>query len=81
MESPCDDELTVTDRAADVAWEIALGAAFTTEQIMERTGLGYRGAVALLHRMSRRKPITYLEKRWMSTATATVLLERGPVIR
>lgn len=81
MESPCDGELTVTDRAADMAWEIALGSAFTTEQVMERTGLGYRGALALLHRMSRRKPIIYFEKRWMSTATATAILESGPVIR
>lgn len=72
-----ESDLTVTDRAADVAWELALGAAFTTAQVMARTGLRRRGAEALMGRMSRRKPIVYFRKHWMSLATATVLAETG----
>lgn len=75
------DGLTVTDRAADVAWELALGAMFTTAQVAERTGLTNRGALDLMHRMSRRKPITYFERRWMSAATATALCEVGASVR
>jgi len=48
---------------------------------MRITGLEYRGAVYLMHRISAGLPILYHCDRWVSVATATVDNESGAVVR
>lgn len=55
--------LTSQERAARVAWHLARGRRLTTKQVAEMTGLSMRGALHLLHRMSRVLPI-YQDGDW-----------------
>lgn len=73
-------EFTVTVRAAKVGWELAQGARLTMQDVMRMTGLEYRGALALMHRVSEGLPILYHCGHWVSVATATADAELPPGI-
>jgi len=57
--------LTAQERAALVAWALAKGRRLTTRQVSDLTGLEMRGALHLLHRMSRVLPIYQNGWLWM----------------
>lgn len=55
---------TTTERVAYVAFQVALGAEFTTAEIAAKCGITPRGADKLMERASRVIPIVKMESRW-----------------
>jgi hypothetical protein len=50
------DGFTPQERAGLVVWHLAHGEAARTRDIAEMTGISQRGALKLMHRLSRRLP-------------------------
>lgn len=50
-------ELTAQERAAKIAWRLALGERLTTRDVILLTGLSYSGAWYLMMRISRVIPV------------------------
>lgn len=57
-------ELTSQERAARVAWALALGRCLTVEQVVDMTGLQERAARELLGRLSRVLPVVRVGRAW-----------------
>lgn len=60
-----EDEAVITERAAELGWEFAMGAQYTAPQVAERYGITKRGARQLLNRISRKIGIYNQAGVWM----------------
>lgn len=58
------DDLVITERAALVAFWLAQGARWSTQQVAERTGLTRQGALRLMNTMARVVPIVLNDGAW-----------------
>jgi len=68
-----DPDLIASERAAKIAWELALGRVFTTQQAADYLGISYSWARRLLNQISRVVQLGFddsrseLEGYWYST--------------
>jgi hypothetical protein len=70
-------ELTPTERAVAVVELLRSGRVLTTAEVAARYGLKRRGALALMHRVSRVAPIAQVDGHWTYIGTNSVGVARG----
>ena len=63
-----EDEAVITERAAELGWEFAEGAQYTTAEVAARYGITKRGARMLLNRISRKIKIYSQDGKWKRLA-------------